>query len=269
VLEPNADWYKDDVRRVAAELGLGEDLAQRRPFPGPGLAIRILCADGPCDVRGGLADLARSIDHAVTEIGQGRLTGRLAPVATVGVQGDARTYAPVAVLYGDTAEAGFWDRAREVADALPRREDRINRVVALVAQRGAPPHVPSWSAAAASDPAAWPPILPTRLGESLADLLRDVHTVGERALRRYDPDRHVAQMPLVLFPADLAGTCQRSVAIRGIVTTDFMTGQPVMPGLDLPRAFFDEVAEGILALDGVGAVVVDLTSKPPATTCWE
>ncbi len=269
VLEPNASWYKDDVRKVAVQLDLGQDLAWRRPFPGPGLAIRILCADGPCDVPNGLADLARSIDAAVTELGGGRFTGRLAPVATVGVQGDARTYAPIALLYGDPSGPGFWEAAREVAVALPRREDRINRVVAVLAQQGSDASTPAWSDRAATDPTTLPDILPTRLGSGTADLLRAVHRVGERALRAADPDRRVAQMPFVLFPADLSGTGQRAVAIRGIVTHDFMTGQPVMPGRDLDRTFFDAAARAILVLTGVGAVVVDLTSKPPATTCWE
>ena len=76
-------------------------------------------------------------------------------------------------------------------------------------------------------------------------------------------------MPFVLFPADLAGNGQRSVAIRGVVTEDFMTAQPAVPTRDLPWSFFARVLDPILALDGVGALVVDLTSKPPATTCWE
>lgn len=271
VLEPNANWYKDDVREVAGRLGLGEDLARRRPFPGPGLAIRVLCADGPCQVPGGLDDLSHSISRHVGEIGGEGWTGRLIPVATVGVQGDARTYAPAALVAaeGDRDDPAFWDLVVALATELPKREDRINRVVLQTALDGGSPGRPAWSPGAAGDALSRPAVLPTRLERPLLDLLRRAHAIGEGALRESDPDHTIAQMPFVLFPADLAGTGERSIAIRGIVTRDFMTGRPVIPGRDLPWALFREVGEGIVALDGVGAVVLDLTSKPPATTCWE
>ncbi len=267
VLEPNANWYKDDVRRVAAQLGLGEDLALRRPFPGPGLAIRVLCADGP--VEGDLDALARGVADHTRDLGDGAFVGRLVPVATVGVQGDARTYAPAALLCGrgDPSTPAFWEAAHSVAVALPKREKGINRVTVLIATDAGAAQGPPWPGA--DDPTTLPAILPTRLHRDHLDLLRQVHAIGEGALRAHDAGYAIAQMPLVLFPADLSGTGQRSVAIRGIVTQDFMTGRPVLPTGDLPWSFFEDVGRGILALDGVGAVVVDMTSKPPATTCWE
>ncbi len=269
VLEPNANWYKDDVREVAVRLGLGQDLARRRPFPGPGLAIRVLCTDGPCAVPGGLDDLSGRIAGLVREIGGDDWTGRLVPVATVGVQGDARTYAPAALLTarGDRESPAFWERAMAVATELPRREDRINRLILQTALSGGSPERPGWTAD--DDPRSRPAILPTRLGRETLDLLRRVHVIGEDALRGIDPDHTIAQMPFVLFPADLAGTGERSVAIRGIVTRDFMTGRPVVPQRDLPWTCIEAISNAIVALRGVGAVVVDLTSKPPATTCWE
>jgi len=269
VLEPNANWYKDDVRRVAARLGLGDDLARRRPFPGPGLAIRILCADGP--VEGPLDDLAIAIDRHVTDLTDGTFRGRLVPVATVGVQGDARTYAPIALLasHDDPSQPSLWERAQTVATELPKREMRINRIVMQLAVKGKARGDLGWSRDADRRPDRLPAVLPTRLRTDLLDLLRDVHRIGEGELRRHDPGYGVAQMPFVLFPADLAGTGERSVAIRGILTEDFMTGRPVLPTRDLPWSFFEQVADEILRLDGVGAVVADLTSKPPATTCWE
>ena len=267
VLEPNANWYKDDVRRVAVQLGLGDDLALRRPFPGPGLAIRVLCADGP--IEGDLAPLAQAVAHHTHALSGGAFAGRLVPVATVGVQGDARTYAPAALIcgQGDPSSPDFWEAARSVAVALPRRCKGINRVTVLIAAESGFSTAMPWPGA--DDPTALPAVLPTRLITEHLDLLRQVHTIGERALRAHDPDHTIAQMPFVLFPADLGGTGQRAVAIRGIITQDFMTGRPVLPTGDLPWSFFEEVGRDFLDLDGVGAVVVDLTSKPPATTCWE
>src|SRR6185295_10216748 len=85
------------------------DVLERHPFPGPGLAIRCLCAER---------------DEPVTPAGEGFLI----PVRSVGVQGDSRTYAPVLAL-DRFPSAGMEDRATE----LINRTDGINRVVARVA----------------------------------------------------------------------------------------------------------------------------------------
>ena len=46
VVETNWDWHKDEVRQVARSLGIDESIASRQPFPGPGLAVRMICNDG-------------------------------------------------------------------------------------------------------------------------------------------------------------------------------------------------------------------------------
>lgn len=104
IIEPLTSFYKDEVREIGRELGLPAELLDRHPFPGPGLAIRLLCArqDEPLEA---LPD------------------GWLVPVHSVGVQGDSRSYRPVmAVESLDLA----------VAAELINRECRVNRVVGLV-----------------------------------------------------------------------------------------------------------------------------------------
>jgi len=107
IVEPLKSFYKDEVRQIGREIGLPDELLERHPFPGPGLAIRCLCA-------------ARNVP--VERIAEGWII----PVHSVGVQGDSRTYA--AVLAIDTM-----DHAR--ATALTNRIRGINRVVAAVETR--------------------------------------------------------------------------------------------------------------------------------------
>lgn len=261
LLEPNAELYKDDVRQVARQLGLGEDLARRRPFPGPGTAIRVICADGP--ERGAdLAAVRQRVREVVAEESGGRLQGHLVPIRTVGVQGDERTYSFLALLTGPDLpreEATTWELVRDVATNLTKRisgERGVNRVTFLIG--------PEDLEAVRAER-----ILPTRLNHAMIHLVRRVHALGEALLEEYDPQHRVAQMPFVVFPADLSGTGQRSVAIRGLITSDFMTGTAVLPVLHLPWEFFARCRDAFLQLDGIGAVVVDVSSKPPATTCWE
>ena len=104
IVEPLKSFYKDEVRDVGRELGLAAELLDRHPFPGPGLAIRCLCA-------------ARQEAVRVTE------DGLVLPVHSVGVQGDARSYKPVLSI-----DALDYARGTELINRL--RE--VNRVVAPV-----------------------------------------------------------------------------------------------------------------------------------------
>lgn len=105
IVEPLKSLYKDEVREVGRELGLPDELIDRHPFPGPGLAIRCLCSEFDAPVRG-TAD------------------GFLVPVHSVGVQGDSRSYAPVLAI-------GSLDHAR--ATELINRLAGVNRVIAPAA----------------------------------------------------------------------------------------------------------------------------------------
>jgi len=106
IIEPLASFYKDEVRAIGRQLGIAPALLDRHPFPGPGLAIRCLCATSEAPV------------EKLPE-------GWLLPVQSVGVQGDSRTYRAVLAI------DGFPD-SHEESSNLINRMDRINRVVAEV-----------------------------------------------------------------------------------------------------------------------------------------
>ncbi|MFM7144178.1 MAG: glutamine-hydrolyzing GMP synthase, partial [Alphaproteobacteria bacterium] len=95
LIEPLRELFKDEVRRVGRQLGLPEELVAREPFPGPGLAVRILG-----EVTPDRAELLRAADAVVREVLAAAPEGKrlwqgfavLLPIHTVGVQGDERTY---------------------------------------------------------------------------------------------------------------------------------------------------------------------------------
>ncbi len=129
LVEPLRDLFKDEVRAVGEELGLPEEIVWRQPFPGPGLAVRIIG-----EVTGERLDLLRSADKIVLE--EIRRAGLyreiwqafavLPSVKTVGVQGDGRTYAyPIVVRAVTSEDAMTADWARLPYDVLERISSRI------------------------------------------------------------------------------------------------------------------------------------------------
>ena len=106
IIEPLTSFYKDEVRALGRQLGVPEELLERHPFPGPGLAIRCLCAT----------------EHLPLER---REEGWILPVRSVGVQGDSRSYAHVLVM-----EDGAED-ASQIINSL----GAVNRAVTCLGSR--------------------------------------------------------------------------------------------------------------------------------------
>ncbi|MBI4279513.1 MAG: GMP synthase (glutamine-hydrolyzing), partial [Armatimonadetes bacterium] len=133
LVEPFRDLFKDEVRELARNLGLPGEMVWRHPFPGPGLAIRIIG-----EVTEERLDLLREADAIVTqEITSAGLMRELwqafavlLPVRTVGVMGDARTYGYTIVVRTVTSEDGMTaDWGRLPADVLETIASRITREV--------------------------------------------------------------------------------------------------------------------------------------------
>jgi GMP synthase (glutamine-hydrolysing) len=128
IVEPNRDIFKDEVRKVGELLGLPEELVWRHPFPGPGLAIRILG-----EVTKERADLLREVDAIfIEEIRRAGLYRKiwqafavLLPVKSVGVMGDERTYSHAVALRAVDSSDGMtadWSRIpHEVLESISSR----------------------------------------------------------------------------------------------------------------------------------------------------
>ena len=137
LVEPLRMLFKDEVRAVAAELGLSERVVWRQPFPGPGLAIRIVGGE----VTKERLDILREADAILQEEIKAASLYRelwqsfcvLPVVRSVGVQGDGRTYAyPIVIRAVTSQDAMTADWARLPYDLLERVSNRIINEVALV-----------------------------------------------------------------------------------------------------------------------------------------
>jgi len=129
LIEPLRDLFKDEVRRIGRELGLPEEILVKHPFPGPGLAVRVLG-----EVTGDHLKLLREADAVVRE--EIRIAGFynqtwqafavLLPVRSVGVMGDGRTYGlTVAVRVVNSEDAMTADWTRLPGEVLERISTRI------------------------------------------------------------------------------------------------------------------------------------------------
>jgi len=130
LVEPLRDLFKDEVRLVGAELGLPEEIVRRQPFPGPGLAVRVIGEVTPerlALVRAADAILRDEVRRAglESELWQWYVA-LLAGVRSVGVMGDGRTYQHPVVIRAVTSEDAMTaDWARIPFDVLERVSSRI------------------------------------------------------------------------------------------------------------------------------------------------
>ncbi|HSL27520.1 MAG TPA: glutamine-hydrolyzing GMP synthase [Acidimicrobiia bacterium] len=153
LIEPLRDLFKDEVRAVGEELGLPEEIVWRQPFPGPGLAVRIIgevTRERLEILRAADAIVLEEIRRAGLERDIWQAFGVLAAIKTVGVQGDGRTYAyPLIVRAVTSEDAMTADWARLPYEVLERISARvinevegINRVAYDISSK--PPATIEW-----------------------------------------------------------------------------------------------------------------------------
>jgi len=238
LLEPLADLYKDEVRMLGEELGIPHPLVWRHPFPGPGLGVRLLCSNGTFE-----GPSLTDVDGLEDYLERFGLRAFLLPIRSVGVQGDARTYAQPLVL---TNASLTWDENERHATAIANRFRTVNRVV--------------WQVGAVDRSA--PILVEQYCTKDVLDELRVFDAICTDFLNEENLYEDIWQMPVVSLPLRIQG--KPVIVMRPVNSSEAMTANFArIPQLLLSR-LWDALAEA-----GAGALYYDVTHKPPGTIEWE
>ncbi len=239
LVEPLKLLFKDEVRELGRLLGLSEDIVGRHPFPGPGLGVRILCAQKADNISN-----AQELENELKE--KYGFDFLILPIRSVGVQGDARTYAHPVVLYSDEFDRKILDK---IATEIPNNYRDINRVIFCLSSSVKLPD---------------PKVHDLYITKERADILRIADDIVHNIMRAENLEEKIWQFPVVLAPIDFGQG--ESVILRPIESVDAMTAVSA----DIPFEILKISTEKILAnTKNISAVFYDLTSKPPGTIEWE
>ncbi len=249
VVEPIAELYKDEVRELGRLLNIDKELLQRHPFPGPGLAVRCLCADSK------FSTSHLGIQEELTkELAGAGLDAGILPIRSVGVQGDKRSYRScLALFYKDLFPD--WSLLLQKASSILNRFHDFNRVVLHIApQKEALTFMRKEEA---------------YLTKERISFLQDADSLVRSFLSEHDLYDKIWQFPVALLPVFAAMDSSKSkeaLLLRPVLSKDAMTASVYcMPPELLMKLHHTLVS----ALEGASAVFYDLTSKPPGTIEWE
>ena len=241
VIEPLAQLYKDEVRQVGEMLGLPTEMVWRHPFPGPGLAVRCLCAQEEI-----YPENYRMVEDKICEsLKEDGLDARILPIQSVGVQGDFRTYRNPLVLLG----GADYQKLNALATELVNQNEEVNRALWLV------------------EPAIIDTLIvhPSFLTIERIELLQKADAVTNEFMARYGLSRAIWQFPTVLIPLSVNRESGEAVVLRPVESEEAMTANFYRMDVNI----LNELAAELMKIEGITAVFYDITNKPPGTIEWE
>jgi len=240
VVEPLVDLYKDEVRQIGQKLGLDDILLKRWPFPGPGLAIRCLCSHGTP------APDLKKVDKKLTEIIGHNFIPTILPLKSVGVQGDQRSYCQVVMLQG---EFTGWTELDRLSTQITNKVTGLSRVVLDV--------TPGQVAATKMQ------LKRGYLTKTRLHILQQAEKIVQEVVIEFGIYDDIWQFPVILLPLSFGQG--ETVVLRPFESREVMTAN----FYPMPQEVLQKMVKRILQVEGIGAVMYDITNKPPATTEWE
>ncbi|MDH4330579.1 MAG: glutamine-hydrolyzing GMP synthase, partial [Candidatus Moranbacteria bacterium] len=239
VIEPLIDFYKYEVRKVGELLALPQELIDRHPFPGPGLAIRCLChkSSEKEDVDKGkekIANILSGINHSLLSI------------KSVGVQGDNRTYAHPLVVWGEKD----WDKLDDLSVTTTNNVREVNRMILLLN-----PKEKNIFEIPKKD------LFLTKERIETLKVIDNIVSENVKTSGLYD---EIWQFPVVLLPVT-DGSDKESIVLRPVNTRDAMT----LDFFRMPQDVIEKIVKEIEATGKISHIFYDITNKPPGTTEWE
>ena len=239
LIEPIRELYKDEVRALGKLLGFQEEIINRHPFPGPGLAVRMLASHEDKDFHK-LSELKNVVKrYKNTEVS-------VLPIKSVGVQGDSRTYKHCAVLNDFTKN---WDQYNLLSTDITNNIRDINRVVLLLFQKK---EIPSFR------------FNQIKLNKEFSDLLRKADFIVNKILIKRKIVSEIWQMPIALLPVgDKKNTY--SIVLRPVQSQEAMTAN----FYPMNRKILKEIYKELKKIKKISYIFYDNTNKPPGTIEWE
>jgi GMP synthase (glutamine-hydrolysing) len=241
VIEPLNELYKDEVRELGLLLGLPKELVFRHPFPGPGLAIRILCGK-KIEVKN-----QKELELKLNEFIKGfNFNAKVLPIKAVGVQGDNRTYKYVCLLEGIID----FELIESISTDLINAFTEINRVVLTLSPQKINfiEFIPE-----------------SHLTKKRIDLLRNADAIVNEFLKEKGLYNEIWQFPIVLAPLKINNEKGETIILRPVTSKEAMTARFAW----IEKGLLIELTQKLMQLKEINAVLFDVTNKPPATIEWE
>jgi GMP synthase (glutamine-hydrolysing) len=239
IIEPIRDLYKDEVRELGKLLGLDPLMVDRHPFPGPGLAVRMISSNEYKNF------------SAIQELNQllhsyENLEYKILPMQSVGVQGDGRTYASTIVI-NDTDRN--WNELEKISTEITNSIKQINRVVFLPFRntlKSTEFHFHK-----------------VNLNREHSDLLREVDFIVNEKIFNHNLQKKIWQFPVVLVPV---GSLNKfGIVLRPVESEEAMTANFYPMNRDILKEMILEIQK----IEKISHVFYDITNKPPGTIEWE
>ncbi len=239
IIEPIKELYKDEVRKLGRELGLPEKLVNRHPFPGPGLAIRVICSDKTKPQ----IDCTREEKFMNEILSEFNMEGKILPIKSVGVQGDFRTYHHPAVVWFTKDKNRSWQKINECSSRVINKLKTVNRLIYSLKPAGT-----------------------LKLGKLYLEKqnLDELRKVDAILRKRTDDIKDIWQMPVVQLPLRNAES-KLCYVMRPVCSMDAMSASVYEMDFD----YLNEIISEVQKKENIGDIFYDITTKPPGTIEWE